>query len=80
MIVCIMKHITGSVSTHNTNLGGFPLHYDVVGAISCGKVISPVLNRPIIIILSVVNLGREWAFASPLNLEIIKTIYTQKKN
>ena len=47
MIVCIMKHITGSVSTHNTNLGGLPLHYDVVGAISCGKVISPVLNRPI---------------------------------
>ena len=40
MIVYIMKHITGSVSTHNTNLGGFPLHYDVVGAISCGKVIS----------------------------------------
>ena len=44
MIVCIMKHITGSVSTHNTNLGGLPLHYDVVGAICCGKVIPPVLN------------------------------------
>ena len=47
MIVCIMKHITGSVSTHNTNLGGLPLHYDVVGAISYGKVFSSVLNRPI---------------------------------
>ena len=24
MIACIMKHITGSVGTHNTNLGGLP--------------------------------------------------------
>ena len=42
MIVCIMKHITGSVGTHNTNLRGLPLHYDVVGAITYGKVFSSV--------------------------------------